>query len=401
MKIGLYGIYGVYNLGCEAIVRGASKLIHNLFPDAEIIYFSYNYEFDKNALKDIDIKVEPIMLKKTLGSKIINKIYTLTNRKKRIFYFDAMKIINSVDTIFSIGGDIYTIPEILREKKKYSYYNSLVDFCDRAVEAGKDVVVYGASVGPFGNYKKAVDYYKENLKRYKAIICREQVSIDYLNNIGLKNVYFFPDPAFQVKLENTNLVSPQYIGVNLSPLSVNEIYGNCGDENCRRLAGLLDSIYEETNTDLLFIPHVFSLEEGDNDFVFMKKLQKMMKSQNQHHVIFADSKKGFCGLKPELKKCYLVASARMHCAINAIDENIPAIFLSYSQKSIGMCEYVYGSRDWTVDLKELENEVVFKIKRMLCDREKIVNDLTKRNREIEEFYRNNLIDIARLFCMKG
>ena len=50
MKIGLYGIYGVYNFGCEAIVRGAVKLIHDLYPSAEIIYFTYNFEYDRNVL---------------------------------------------------------------------------------------------------------------------------------------------------------------------------------------------------------------------------------------------------------------------------------------------------------------------------------------------------------------
>ena len=53
MRIGLYGILGVYNFGCEAIVRGACQLIQRLYPEAQIIYFTYSYDYDKEALQDL------------------------------------------------------------------------------------------------------------------------------------------------------------------------------------------------------------------------------------------------------------------------------------------------------------------------------------------------------------
>lgn len=33
MNIGLYGIYGVYNFGCEAIVRGTVQFIERVYPE--------------------------------------------------------------------------------------------------------------------------------------------------------------------------------------------------------------------------------------------------------------------------------------------------------------------------------------------------------------------------------
>lgn len=101
--IGLYGIYGVYNFGCEAIVRGAVKLIHELYTDVKIVYFSYNYEFDKNALKDIDIEIREIKRRCSFKDKIINKLCTILGSKERVLYFDYNEIIDSVDIIFSIG----------------------------------------------------------------------------------------------------------------------------------------------------------------------------------------------------------------------------------------------------------------------------------------------------------
>ena len=66
-----------------------------------------------------------------------------------------------------------------------------------------------------------------------------------------------------------------------------------------------------------------------------------------------------------MRECKIVISARMHCAINAVCENIPTIFLSYSQKSIGMCQYVYGTKEWVVPINNAEIELIPKIELMM------------------------------------
>ena len=315
MRIGLYGILGVYNFGCEAIVRGACQLIRRLYPEAQIVYFTYSYDYDKKALQDLNLEIRPIELKATFWDKVQHKIKVKLNSERCGFYFDFDSVIGSVDMIFSIGGDIYTIPKFLRAQNAYPYYNSLVEFCDRAIDAGKDVVVYGASVGPFGNYKKAIDYYKKNLSRYKMIICREEESVNYLNSLGLRNTCFFPDPAFQVKAVDRTPLQPKYIGINLSPLSLKEIYGKHSEETYVNYAKMIDSVFESTHKDILLIPHVISKDEMDDDESFLHKLKILTKPETQQHIHFADWKGGFLGLKPQLKECYLVISARMHLSL--------------------------------------------------------------------------------------
>lgn len=396
MRIGLYGILGVYNFGCEAIVRGACQLIRRLYPEAQIVYFTYSYDYDKKALQDLNLEIRPIELKATFWDKVQHKIKVKLNSERCGFYFDFDSVIGSVDMIFSIGGDIYTIPKFLRAQNAYSYYNSLVEFCDRAIDAGKDVVVYGASVGPFGNYKKAIDYYKKNLSRYKMIICREEESVNYLNSLGLRNTCFFPDPAFQVKAVDRTPLQPKYIGINLSPLSLKEIYGKHSEETYVNYAKMIDSVFESTHKDILLIPHVISKDEMDDDESFLHKLKILTKPETQQHIHFADWKGGFLGLKPQLKECYLVISARMHCAINAIDENIPAIFLAYSQKSVGMCKYIYGNCDYLIDLKAIETELIKKVQIVFRNSDNLSAKLELRNKEIEQYYKDNLNNVKRI-----
>lgn len=387
MRVGLYGIYGTYNFGCEAIVRGAVKFIKNNFGNCDIIYFSYSYEYDRRALGDLDIKIVPIENKCTFIVRGINKALRILKCEKQLFTIPFKNMINQIDIIFSIGGDIYTIPAYLHEKEKYPYYNHLVDFCSRAISNGKRVIVYGASVGPFGKYIKAVNYYVNNLSKYDKILCREQDSVDYLKKLGLDNMTFFPDPAFTVRLAQDNEVKKKYIGVNLSPLSLNETNGSYGKKEIKSMSFLMDKLIEETDERLLFIPHVISNNPNDNDYMFLKEICKKM--EHKDNVTFADYSGGFLGIKKQLRECRIVISARMHCAINAVCENVPTIFLSYSQKSIGMCKYVYGDERWVIRLNDINTDLISKAKELLDKRETISQLLSDRNKEIQEYIAQN------------
>ena len=389
MKIGLYGIYGLYNFGCEAIVRGTYKFAKEIYPDAEIIYYSYNYNNDKEILSDLNITIKPIIQRAYFLFRIANKVLELLNINNRILLFAFKEIIEDVDLIISIGGDMYTIPKVVRKNRVYKYYNTLVDFCNTVIENGKDVIIYGASIGPFGNYNKAIDYYRYNLKKYKLIVCREESTIDYLNYLGINNTILLPDPAFLLT-KNYVKETPKYIGINLSPLSLLEMYGEASIISLEKLASVLDAIYEQTGIDLLFIPHVISTQKSDNDLIFLEQLKSYMKPEYQNHVRFANYNRGFEGLKPDISKCFLIVSARMHCAINSVVESIPAIFLSYSQKSVGMCRYVYGSEEWVIGIDDIEKLLIGKILKMLKGRDEIARYLKIRNNTIKKHYLNDI-----------
>lgn len=383
MNIGLYGILGTYNFGCEAIVRGAKKFIDDLYPGADVFYFSYSYEYDRKALSDLDVTVVPVIETNSLTKKCINKCLRVLHSTKRIPVIDEKNMLKSIDLILSIGGDIYTIPEVLRRNKRYEYYNSLVEFCERS---NLPVIVYGASVGPWGDYCKAIDYYRNHMMKYNLILCREKESVNYLAELGFNNVLFFPDPAFQLG-EGVNYKG-EYIGINLSPLSLKEIYGSYGEKQIQRFAHLLDSIYEMFLRPLMFVPHVLSKNEMDNDLEFMEIIRNHMKYKNK--VTLAETQNGFLGVKEGIRNCCMVISARMHCAINALEENIPTIFLSYSQKSIGMCEYVYESKKWLVNIKNIEDELPGLIREMIASREELSVLLSEQNQRIKEDYKTNI-----------
>ena len=388
MRIGLYGISGVYNFGCEAIVRGAVNLISSIHPTAMITYYSYSMEYDTKALSDLNIRIVGVSTNKKISRRLNNKIRTLLHLDRRQLFFDYKRIIDENDIIMSIGGDIYTIPKYVRQQKKYSYYNPLVDFCDRAILCGKKVVVYGGSIGPFGEYRQAVDYYAKYLKKYSLILCREFESIHYLNELGVDNVLFFPDPAFQVRNTIVDNVKRRRFAINFSPLSYMECYGTIDKDVYIRLANLIDQIIEKYDVEILLVPHVVAEDPIDNDALFLGEIFKLV--SNKDSVVMADFEGGFLGIKKQLETCIITVAARMHCAINSIVENIPTIFLSYSQKSIGMAEYIYGDRRYVIRIEDVDSKLIEVLDDVYGNQDNIINLLITKNSEIHTLYLNHI-----------
>lgn len=382
--IGIYGIAGVYNLGCEAIIRGTYENFKTQFPNARWIYYTPNQDLDKSVLSDLPIEIRKTKEKFVFIKKCFNKIFDILKIGYQIPYDDYRNIINNVDMIISVGGDIYTIPAYLREKKKYPYYNRLVEFGNIALNQNKKIIIYGASIGPFGEYQKAITYFKDHLNKIDLIVVREKSTMQYLKNINIaSNVVFSPDPAFS--LRQNEKYSKNYsdtIGINLSGLSLIETYGKISNEAIRSLAEIIEKIINDTGYNIYFIPHVFAPHEIDNDFIIQKKIISFLGEKYKEKIAITDNNT-FLSVKNDLSKCSMVVAARMHCAINAMSEGVPTILLSYSSKAKGMCEFVYGNTKWVYDIKELNNEkFIYLIKDMLEHRDEInrsiVDNLNKK-----------------------
>lgn len=373
-RYGLYGIGGVYNFGCEAIVRGLVSTLKDLDDQCEIVYLTPNLEYDQERLGDLPLAFKMVRAKDSFIKKVVRKGFAVLGAEKRPLRVDLDDLLDGIDVLVSIGGDMYTIPAHLRAHDEYPYYNHLLDVCDRACDRDIPVVLYGASVGPFGDYVKAVEYYKNALRRYALIVCREYGSVDYLHTLGIdENVMFLPDPAFCVASQCAEGDGgSSYIGINLSPLSFAEMTGvEDGRSGTDKALSLVKEILSVFDSRLLFVPHVLSSDPRDDDLGFMRAVYSMLDEDEKQRVDFADCSSGFVGIKAHLRQCSMVVAARMHCAINALHEDIPTIFLSYSQKSRGMCSYVYGSEDWVFSIDGAQINLLNAMKRMHGEREEI------------------------------
>lgn len=360
----LYGIGGLYNYGCEAIIRGTVAILRRVAPDSRIRYVTPRPEDDARRIADIDIETVPLRAgKRGLPLKVLNRFARAACIPLDSTRTNYEAVLEDANALVSIGGDIYTIPAHLRKRKRYPYFNQLVRAGEVARGHGIPEIVIGASIGPFGGYKPAVKYYADHLRGIDLICCREKRSVDYLASIGVRdNVCLFPDPAYFVVGESSrdSWNEAEYLGVNLSPLSLRELSGTQTDADVARFARLVEQLMDLTGLRAMLVPHVISPDPGDNDLLFLKKVAGKMDAAHAARAEVVEPT-GFLDAKRYLRKCRLVVAARMHCAVNAMCEGVPTILLSYSLKSIGMCEFVYGTDRWMVPLGSAFEELPDKL----------------------------------------
>ena len=353
-KILLIGIEGVYNYGCEAIVRGSVAILRKYLPSAQIYYASYNYADDKKRLTGCDVTLIKrdrnrfSMFCKYVIRKLLSYIhinYTVP--------FDSFRWIpaNGIDAVFSIGGDMYTLTS------NGNYNPALPLFLEQCASHHIKYVLWGASVGPFDSNEAALQFFEQHIKKIYMIVAREENTCKYLAGMGITdNVILAPDPAFFVPTHETETVMKEnIIGINLSPLSALYTFGSI-EKGLELQAQTLVDILMKTNYRIMFIPHVLSKNNLDNDKWYMEQLLGRLPSELKDRAELIIDDIGFLGVKRFIRRCQLVMAARMHCAINAIEAQVPVLFLSYSDKSKGMAEFVYHSTDVVMKLSDFKGD---------------------------------------------
>lgn len=348
-KILLIGIAGVYNYGCEAIVRGTVNVLKEKYPNCKIFYASRRAVDDKNRLKGCDVEIIEASVRKWTIENILRKLLTYI----KIDYFfvqEDKSILNGIDEVYSIGGDIYTL-------NAYGSFSKFLPlFGDYCIKKGIKYILWGCSIGPFDKNKKALDFFKKHLKNITKIYAREKETVEYLKTLGVEvNVELIIDPGFSVaigikKLEFNKEI--KRIGINLSPLSALHFYKSL-DEAISLQVKWICAIINEFNCNISLLPHVISESIKDDDYRYLQKIYNALPANIKTRVELADTDPGFIGIKQIIIKCDVVLAARMHCAVNSIVTNTPVVFLAYSKKAIGMANYIYGNDKYVFKLNDL------------------------------------------------
>jgi len=354
-RILLIGIGGVYNYGCEAIVRGTEKILHREYPNAQIVYASRRPSDDQRRLAGSEVRIIERKRNNRYSVKnICRKMLSLGGIRWDIAS-DSLALLKNVDAVISIGGDIYTL------NASGGYSLSFAKFGDAVRRRGIPYVLWGASVGPFTQNPKAEKAFSKHLKGLSLITARENATIEYLRSIGVReNVVPCADPAYVVGSEitanGTTRKDKFTIGVNLSPLSIRHT-GDVEEEAIPAQAKTIEGLVKTFDAHIILIPHVVSnFNEKDDDFRYLYKISQTIAPEYQDSVTLIENDPGFVGIKKVLVKCNLVIAARMHCAINALSAQVPTILAAYSSKASGMCNYVYGNTDLVIPLKMFAKE---------------------------------------------
>jgi len=359
--VGLYGIGGTYNYGCEAIIRGTEKILKNIYPDGEIVYASLRPDDDKKRLSESEVKIVKRKLKSFPSVSRINGILSYnTGYYLNGLFNEDISWADECDLILSIGGDLYTLPHNHKKRRFRPYFNPLIQFGEIMMNLNKEFIIWGASVGPFENDNKAKKVFVNHLKKVDLITSREPVTTSYLKDLGIyRNVIESPDPAFMlknpiIKNEKKSGKKELIIGLNLSPLSAAQL--DIKNETNYYIS-LIRKLVEKFNANLVLIPHVVSdFNLLDDDLRYLKSIYDNLPEDLMDNVKIAEHDPGYLGIRGTLQTCDIVIASRMHCCINAISIGIPTIFLSYSKKSVGMSQFIYNNSKFVFPLNKITDE---------------------------------------------
>ena len=338
---------GIGNRGCEAITKSLCLLLD--LPREQTQIYSKYYEEDKKC--DLQNHGEIIKIVQWNEFPLIKKIfYKLRVAIKgdsqiiELMKYDLTRI-TSDSIVFITGGDLYCYEDTIKLMKFIHDY---------AINQGAKTLLIGCSI----DEKFLTTKVLEDLKRYDLITVRESITFENIKRHGInKNVFLVPDSAFILSSQADGVFiqsNDDLVGINISR------YINGGEEDntifLRNIEKVINYILENTNYNIMLIPHVFWKDQDDRKLIWILK----RKFSSKRVFIFNSEKFNYCQIRYAISQCRFFMGARTHSVISAYSECVPTIALGYSVKSVGIAKDLGMNENTIVDCQNLkhENEVL-------------------------------------------
>lgn len=314
------------NRGCEAIARGTIEIL-GLKKD-EYIGLCNNIQLDSElGLASICTLQEA----KSIGlfQKGVNKIRrvlsgdAVANQARYSMLYDKfLDQITTSDVCLITGGDMLC------------YRNNQLNYIVNSLSVQKKpVVLWGCSFGK----ENLTPEKKEVLTKFTAITARESLTFDYLvNDLKLKNVSLFPDPAFVLQPQTIEL--PDYFNGNVLGINISNFVSKDSMKDngfFRHFTDFIDHVLLNTKLTVVLIPHVFWHGQDDREVCGMVKRSF---ATNSRVKIFDTEHLNYCQIRYAISKCAYFIGARTHSMISAYSTCTPALALGYSIKSKGIAK---------------------------------------------------------------
>ena len=368
MKIFLIGNGYYLNRGCEAIVRGTLRILEAVYPDSRVENYFFGQEKDlergfvfarADQSADIPQKLLPsagpdprfsfpwflYQLGRRMGPHALGYLGC------RQFENAFRSHVDSADVALQIGGDNYSLDYGFPLKHAV---------LDRSLKRkGVPVILWGASVGPFGAGSRTEKWMVTHLQRnVELILVRETASLDYLRKVGLGSKTFLmgdpgfvmdpvlPPPALLESIETKGTV-----GVNLSPMLHRfRSNGNNMRQWIHEAGILIRHLHECLNRPILLIPHV--TQTGNDDHEFMQQAVREA-GVDLGNVKTLPPNLTAAELKWVISRLDMLIAARTHATIAGFSSHVPTISIAYSVKALGLNQLVFGHNKFVIPMREL------------------------------------------------
>lgn len=329
------------NRGCEAILLSTWELLREAVPQAVAT---------NSSSRDPRANVVPYLRRPGLRHRshpeAVSAQFLAWQWAKRVrgMEFNFERFLGKSDVVLSLGGDNYSLD--------YNSVSKYLDANEKVLAAGKPLIIWGASVGPFTADPAIEARVAEQFRRLALVVARERRTVSYLDSIGVRdNVILLPDPAFSLRTDAVTLPEGQErmleeraIGVNLSPLLAR--YRNGMDAWLEDAARWVQALLDTSGRPILLVPHVF--EPGNDDQAFLSQLLGRIDAPAAKLSLLDGYELSCMQIKQVIGRLHAFVGARTHATIAAMSLGVPTLSIGYSMKALGINEEVFGSADWLV-----------------------------------------------------
>ena len=361
-QIVMYLHGGSGNHGCEAIINSTCHMLEDL---PKLLVTNSETEDRHYSLEPLCDILQERKIAEHFFAHVWYYVWRAVFRDPESFMRYRFREVlgkNRAPLYISTGGDMYCY-EI--SKKEAIVANSTF------VRAGAKTVLWGCSIEPELLEDPEV---VADMKRYALITPRESITERALHKAGItENVKLFPDPAFALEPEETELpshfVPGKTIGINISPMIVrHEEKGGITMENYQNL---IEHILQNTDNCVALIPHV--TWRNNDDRLPLKELYRGYEA-NERVLLFPDMS---CRkLKYIISQCRAFIGARTHATIAAYSSCVPTLVVGYSVKARGIARDLFETeKHYVLPVQTLENsEELIRAYSWMMDREQKIRN---------------------------
>ncbi|MDV6340812.1 polysaccharide pyruvyl transferase family protein [Nitrosomonas sp. Is24] len=382
------------NRGCEALLRGISRIIREQCPDAEFLAPSFDIENDlkqwKNA-NEMGISFIPAyhlpFYVRVWGKvdKFVPQIRHVWIPSPGIPNSIRQSLRGSVAGIMT-GGDVlsldYGVPSLIK----------FIGQAESFMNEGHALFLWAASVGPFESQPDVEKHVVRHLAKYSGISVRETSTRNYLDGLGLRNVKLVADPAFVMIPEpwDISAILPAelcegLLGFNISPLIKRFRTDDAHVfEMESAVIDFLQDVIKNTDLSLVLIPHVdgTNSSEWNSDYLYMQRLIKRINLPPEiitARISLAPRNMNAVQTKYLISQCRFFIGARTHATIAAWSTHVPTISIAYSIKAIGLNTDLFGDLRYVLETSKLSKMALWEsLEKLRADEQNIKKLLEQR-----------------------
>jgi colanic acid/amylovoran biosynthesis protein len=282
-----------------------------------------------------------------------------------------------------LGGDNYSL-----DYGRPWEYMAMDQFLQKR---GIPVFIWGASIGPFDKDPEFAKIIYAHLKTLDGIFVRETATQTLMAENGITdNVHLVADPAFVMEKSAPedasvrSLVADNPIGINISPLlSRFSDNGTTLGSWREKAAEMISAVAARLTRPILLIPHVASPKPDEDDYTFLESVRQKIGDTVSTPIRIAPPL-GAAELKWLIGHCSAFAGARTHSTIAALSSHVPTLSLSYSIKSIGINQDIFGHQDFCTSVQSVTpDQFAFTIAKLVDQGSSIRGLLDKNIPEIQ------------------